>query len=182
MARLSFRVDLIDATGLDFSTDEGIAAADRFDVKSEQVLKESMNAARKSLRQAAPTRTRKLQRSLRVSKVRQRRDRETGGRIVIGFIISSGKSGAFYHSVTDRRQDTRVAGWWTDALEAFIESDQFKSWQDEVVKLFVDAVRAEFRERARTSWRTNFIAGFPSARIIFEGPTSSLIHAELSRG
>ena len=179
MAQLNYTVLLIDATGLQVRTLEGSAAYDAFEVGSERVLKESMNLARKTLRQAAPVRTKKLQRSLRVSRIR--RKRHELGRVVVGFQVSSGRK-LFYGPITDRRQGTVVSNWWTDALGELQRAPEFKAWQDEVVRLFVDVIRAEFRELARTTWRANFISGFPGAKVIFSGPSGSLIRAELSRG
>ena len=49
MAKLNYSVTIIDATGLEVRTDGGIAAMDKFEVRSEAVLKESMNASPKSL-------------------------------------------------------------------------------------------------------------------------------------
>ena len=181
MAKLNYSVLLIDATGLEVRTDGGIAAMDKFEVRSEAVLKQSMNQARKAFRQAAPTRTGKMKRSFRVSRIRRKRDRETGGRIVIGFQVSTGRR-QFYASITDRRQDTIVANWFNDVFEEVTNSPEFLAWQKEVVRLFVDVIRAEFRELARTTWRANFIAGFPSAKIVFTGPSGSLIRAQLARG
>ena len=180
MARLLYSVTIIDATGFEVTTSEGIAAMGAFEVGSERVLKESMNTARKALREAAPLRTKALQRSLRVSKIRRRRHEL--GRVVVGFQIASGRTQSFYHSITDRRKNTIVSNWWTDVLEELQKAPQFKAWQDEVVRLFVDVIRAEFRERTRTSWRTNFIGGFPGAKVIFSGPSGSLIRAELVAG
>ena len=181
MAKLNYTVLLIDATGLQVKTLEGSAAYDAFEVRSEELLKASMNQARKAFRQAAPVRTRKLQRSLRISRIRRKRDRDTGGRIVIGYQVSTGRK-QFYASITDRRQNTVVSNWFNDIFEEVTNSPEFLAWQAEVVRLFVDVIRAEFRELARTTWRANFIAGFPGARIIFSGPSGSLIRAELSRG
>ena len=181
MAKLNYSVILVDATGLQVKTLEGSAAYDAFEVRSEELLKQSMNQARKAFRQAAPTRTGKMKRSFRVSRIRRKRDRETGGRIVIGYQVSTGRR-QFYASITDRRQDTIVANWFNDVFEEVTNSPEFLAWQKEVVRLFVDVIRAEFRELARTTWRANFISGFPSAKVIFSGPSGSLIRAELSRG
>ena len=178
MARLLYSVTIIDATGFEVTTSEGIVAADKFEVRSEQLLKENMNLARKTLRQAAPVRTKKLQRSLRVSRIRRKRD--PLGPIVVGYQVSTGKK-QFYASITDRRKNTVVSNWWTDVLEELQKAPQFKAWQDEVVRLFVDVIRAEIRARMRTSWRANFVGGFPSAKVIFSGPSGSLINAELAR-
>ena len=121
MAQLNYTVLLIDATGLQVRTLEGSAAYDAFEVRSEELLKASMNQARKSFREAAPTRTGKMKRSFRVSRIRRKRDRETGGRIVIGYQVTTGRR-QFYASITDRRQDTIVANWFNDVFEELTNS------------------------------------------------------------
>ena len=179
MARLSYAITIIDATGLEVRTLEGIAAMDAFEVGSEKALKESMSLARKTLRQAAPVRTKKLQRSLRVSRIR--RKRHELGRVVVGFQVISGRK-LFYGPITDRKPNTTATGWWTNALGELQRAPEFQAWQDLVVELFVDVIRAEFKELTRSTWRANFISGFPGAKVIFSGPSGSLIRAELSRG
>lgn len=179
MAKLNYSVLLIDATGFIPQTDGGIAGLDAFEVRSEELLKASMNAARKAFRQAAPTRTRKLYKSFRVSKIRRKRHQL--GRIIYGYQVSTGRR-QFYASITDRRQDTVVSNWFNDVFEDLQKTPEFRAWQDEVVRLFVDVIRTEFRELASTSIRARFISGFRRAKIILSGPTSFLIHAELARG
>ena len=152
---------------------------DKFEVRADEILKSAMNDARKRLRQAAPTRTRKLQRSLRVSKIRRRRHPE--GRIVVGYQVTTGRK-QFYGPITDQREGTRVSRWFTKALDEIQESSEFQGWQDELVELFSDVIRAEFKEQARTTIRTKFLSGFPSAKLIYAGPNGSLIRVQINAG
>ena len=179
MARMNYSVRLIVADRPIFTSDAGIEAIDKFERRSDEILKDAMNDARKRLRQAAPTRTRKLQRSLRVSKIRKRRHPE--GEIVVGYQVTTGRK-LFYAPITDQRANTRVSDWFKDALEEIQTSDPFLSWQDEVVRLFANAVRVEYRETARKSLRGRFFASFPSAKLISEGPDHAIIRAEIIAG
>ena len=109
MARLIYSVRIIDATGFRVESAVGRVAYTFFESRSEEIVKAAMNDARKRLRQAAPTRTRKMQRSLRVSKIRQRKHPE--GRIVVGYQVTSGRK-QFYGPITDQRPGTRVSDWF----------------------------------------------------------------------
>ena len=166
---------------LEVSTDAGIAAMGAFEVGSERVLKESMNTARKALREAAPLRTKALQRSLRVSKIRRRRHEL--GRVVVGFQISIWSNSVILSLAlqTGGRIPSFLIGG-PMSLRSYRKRLNSRRGRTEVVRLFVDVIRAEFRERTRTSWRTNFIGGFPGAKVIFSGPSGSLIRAELVAG
>ena len=180
MARLNYAVQIVDATGLELRTLEGIAAMDAFEVRADEIVKAAMNEARKALRQAAPTRTRKLQRSLRVSKIRRKYHPEIRpGRIVVGYQVTTG-SKLFYGPITDQREDTRVARWFTKTLERLQEASDFKSWQDELTGLFAEVIRAEFKELTRNSLRARIIGSFPRAKLIFTGSSGSLIRSEIN--
>lgn len=178
MARLNYSVRIIDATGLFIKdlTPVGKVAYDFFESRADEILKAAMNDARKRLRQAAPTRTRKMQRSLRVSKIRQRKHPE--GRIVVGYQVTTGRK-QFYAPITDQRPGTRVSDWFKDTLEEIQDSREFQAMQDELIDLFADVVRAEYKERIRTSLRAKILSSFPSAKLIYAGPNGSLIRVNI---
>ena len=181
MAGLLYNVNLIVASRPFIETEPGIKAWGRFRERSDEILKDAMNDARKRLRNAAPVRTRKLQRSFRISKIR--RKRHPLGELVVGYQITTGRSNkVFYASITDRRPDTRVANWFQDALEEIQGSSQFLNWRDEVRQLFSDAIRIEYRETLKRSLRARFIAGFPGAFVVSERPNLTIIRADLSPG
>ena len=77
---------------------------------------------------------------------------------MIGYQVSYGPQAILCFSITDRRQDTIVANWFNDVFEEVTNSPEFLAWQKEVVRLFVNVIRAEFKELTRSTWRANFVS------------------------
>ena len=183
MARLDFRVRIIVAERPEFRSDAGKAAYARFEARIPEILRQAMNQARKVLRQNAPVRTRRLQRSLRVAQLRGRQARSRDGAVVTGYSVTTGRSGRlFYASITDRRQDTDVANWFTSALGQIQGSNEFKSWQNEAVRLFGAAIREEFRQQLLTSIRGTIYAAFRNSFRVNQSPGHTIVRADLRIG
>lgn len=165
MANVLFSVVILEGGDVpEFETPAGRLAFERFERRSDEILKDAMNAARKMLRKATPVRTRKLSQALRVSRIRRRR---VGGlRVIVGYQVSSGRSRKrFYASITNARQGTRVSNWFSDAVNDMIGSEEFKRWQDELGDLFANALLEEFTGTITDSLLRTIRLAFRRARI-----------------